>query len=184
MRLVSRMTWWRPLGGLVVAAAALAKAEQPVQYAHGQEGRGAFGQVLVPESISEFSAAGPNGHFRCEPAKGQALLPVGEYRLESWTIKRRDDRGVSWTLSGDGFSEMGNFAVATNKPTVLEIGEPIIGALQATDLTNAVGFSLQLRGRLKETISFQAANQQVHGPPLMLRSLDGSFRATNTFEFG
>lgn len=238
MKLVTRMTWWMPLAGLVGAAAALGQAEQALQYQHGREGRVArgfeltgcnllavngqrseprcfgpllgaydqlfrlgaardgaslklqeaedvaFGQVRVPESISEFSGVGPSGHFQRKPAKGLALLPVGEYRLEGWTIKRQDDKGVNWTVSGDGFSEMGNFTVATNKPAVLEIGEPIIAALRATDLTNAVMFSLHFRGRLNESISFQAANQQLHGPPLLLRSLNGSFRATNTFEFG
>ncbi len=144
----------------------------------------AFGQVRVPETISEFTAAGLNGHFLRKPAKGQAMLPAGEYRLDGWTIERKDDKGASWTLSGDGFGEAASFTVATNKPALLEIGEPVLGTLGARDLTNEVAFSLQFRGRLDESITFQTPNQQIHGPRLLLTSLDGSFRATNTFEFG
>lgn len=69
-----------------------------------------FGQVRVPETISEFEAIGESGHFTRSPAKGEFTLPVGKYRVYRWTINRKDDKNVSWSLSADsGFNHPADF---------------------------------------------------------------------------
>src|SRR5450759_5596548 len=59
-----------------------------------------FGQVRVPENISEFAAFGENGHFVRKPANGEFTLPSGDYRIFRWMINRKDEKGAPWTLSG------------------------------------------------------------------------------------
>ena len=152
-----------------------------------------LGQVRVPEGISEFVAFGENGHFTRKPAKGEFTLPVGEYRIQSWKIDRKDARGATWALSGYGFNESAQFGVAAGKPASLEIGEPMRAALQiekplgGLDMrvpTNQLGFNLRFEGRYGESLQIMKGDQRPPGPRLTLTSLDGTYRYTNTFEFG
>ena len=152
-----------------------------------------LGQVRVPEAISEFVAFGENGHFTRKPVKGEFTLPVGEYRIQSWKIDRKDARGAAWVLSAYGFNDSAQFGVAVGKPASLEIGEPMRAALQiekpmaGPDMrvpTNQLGFNLRFEGRYGESLQIMKGDQRPPGPRLTLTSLDGTYRHTNTFEFG
>jgi hypothetical protein len=144
-----------------------------------------FGQVRVPENISEFAAFGENGHFVRKPANGEFTLPSGDYRIFRWMINRKDEKGAAWTLSGYNFPKTNGFAVAADKPVVLEIGEPVQAVLKAVENTNRqVAFNLQFVGRQKESIEMLRDGQRPRGPKLMLAGADGTLCSTNTFEFG
>lgn len=143
-----------------------------------------FGQVRVPETISEFAAVGPNGHFVRKPVKGELTLPVGQYRINGWEIDRKDDKGAAWTLSGSGFNETASFSVAADQPATLDIGEPMRGMLQTSEAGSEVAFSLRFQGRTGESIQMLRGGERPRGPRLTLASRDGSYRCTNYFEFG
>jgi hypothetical protein len=144
----------------------------------------AFGQVRVPETISEFVAFGPNGHFVRQPVKGEFKLPAGRYQVHEWDISRKDSKGASWRIEGRDFPDSTKFDVSAAKPAALDIGEPVRAVMTHSDSTNQVGFDLSFKGKLNETISIQKGNQNPPGPRLTLATLDGSYRVTNTFEFG
>ena len=145
----------------------------------------ALGAVRVPENISEFAAFGENGHFVRTPVKGGFTLPAGHYRIFNWTINRKDDKGVPWTLLGYNVPESAGFEVAADKTAVLEIGEPVQTVLKADENTNRlIAFSLRFEGRQKESIQMLRDGQRPRGPKLMLASADGTLCYTNTFEFG
>jgi hypothetical protein len=152
-----------------------------------------LGHVRVPETISEFVAFGENGHFVRKPVKGDFTLPVGKYRIQEWTIDRKDAKGAAWQLMGYNFNDSARFEVATGKPVSLEIGEPMRAVMEAQESrarpgakgsTKEVSFSLRLQGRYGETLQVMKGEQRPHGPQLTLTSLDGAYRSTNTFEFG
>ena len=152
-----------------------------------------FGQVRVPETISEFVAFGENGHFVRRPVKGGFTLPVGNYRIQTWTIDRKDDKGAAWQLMGYGFNNSGNFEAADGKPASLDVGEPMRAVMEAQepstrpgsrDAAKQVNFSLRFQGQQGETLQIMKGNQRPRGPRLTLTSLDGAYRYTNTFEFG
>ena len=152
-----------------------------------------LGEVRVPETISEFVAVGENGHFVRKPVKGGFTLPVGKYRIQEWTIDRKDDKGAAWQLMGYNFNDSARFEVAAAKPLSLEIGEPMRAVMEAqtpsarpgsTALAKQVAFSLRFQGRYGETLQIMKGNQRPSGPRLTLTSLDGTYRYTNTFEFG
>jgi hypothetical protein len=144
-----------------------------------------LGQVRVPEAISEFTAFGENGHFIRKPVHGELSLPTGNYRVQGWTINRKDDKGAAWTLSGYNFNEAANFEVSAGRPATLQIHEPVRAVMQATEATsNEITFSLRLQGQLGESIEMLRAGQRPAGPRLTLANADGSFRYTNSFEFG
>jgi hypothetical protein len=152
-----------------------------------------LGQVRVPETISDFVAFGENGHFARKPLKGEFTLPAGKYRIQQWTIGRKDDKGAAWQLMGYNFNESARFDVAVGKPASLEIGEPMRATMEAQEpstrpgvreSTKQVSFSLRYQGRYGETLQVMKGNERPRGPRLTLTSLDGSYRYTNTFEFG
>jgi hypothetical protein len=144
-----------------------------------------LGQVRVPETISEFTAYGTNGHFIRQPVKGEFTLPAGKYRVHGWSIERKDDKGARWELSGYSFGDAAGFEVAAAKPAAVEIGEPVRGVLQITERTNnPIAFSLRFQGRLGEQIQILKGGQRPSGPKLTVSTLDGSVRYTNTFEYG
>jgi hypothetical protein len=143
-----------------------------------------YGMVRVPEAISEFIAVGLNGHFVRKPAKGQLTLPVGTYRVQDWTIERKDEKGVAWTLSGSGFGQGAEFEVAAAEPTVLSVGEPIRAVLLATESKTQISFNLRLQGSLGETVEIMRGTERPRAPQLSIASANGSFRVNTNFEYG
>ena len=128
-----------------------------------------------------------------KPVKGGFTLPVGKYRIQQWTLDRKDDKGATWQLMGYNFNESARFEVAASKPVSLEVGEPMRAVMEAqepvarpgsVDPGKQVAFSLQFLGQYGETLQIMKGNERPRGPRLTLTSLDGTYRYTNTFEFG
>ena len=152
-----------------------------------------LGQVHVPEAITEFVAFGVNGHFVRTPVKGEFALPVGGYRIQQWKIDRKDAKGTAWELRGNNFNDSARFEVASTKPVSLEVGEPVRLVMQvqepparpgARESARQVNFNLRFQGRYGELLDITQGGQRPRGPRLTLTSLDGTYRYTNTFEFG
>jgi hypothetical protein len=117
--------------------------------------------------------------------KGEFTLPLGQYRVYGWDIERKDNKGARWTVSGYNFGEAADFEVAAEKQAVLEMGEPLRAVFQAFQQTNnQVAFRLRFRGRFDESIEIQREGQRPRGPLLTLVNPNGTFRFTNSFEFG
>ncbi len=144
----------------------------------------ALGTVRMPTNISEFIALGENGQFTRKPAKGEVTLPAGAYVVNQYIIKRKDERGASWQLMGSGFEASAGFNVAADKPVLLDIGEPVRAVMQSAESGSEVSFSVRFLGRMKEMINITKDNDRPRPPRLTLTSLDGSYRYTNSFEFG
>jgi hypothetical protein len=145
-----------------------------------------FGPVRVAETISEFAAFGENGHFVRKPLKGEFTLPTGSYQIYRWTINRKDEKGVPWTMSGENFPKEFKFLVAAEKPAALEIGEPVSAVLRINENSSnrVMSFNLDFVGRQKESIQLERNGENPRGPKLMLANADGTMCYTNTFEFG
>jgi hypothetical protein len=143
-----------------------------------------FGKVRIPAAIKSCTVFGANGQFSRKPDKGEPMLPVGTYQVQDWTLNRKDAKGADWQLTGYNFNEKGVFEVAVDKPASLQIGEPIRASLRAAQMTNEVAFNLEFRGPCGESVQIEKGSQRPAGPKLTLVSLDGTYRSTNTFEFG
>jgi hypothetical protein len=152
-----------------------------------------LGPVRVPETISEFVAYGDNGHFVRKPAKGAFTLPIGKYHIQTWEINRKDEKGAAWKLSAYNFNDSARFEVTAANPVSLEVGEPMRAVMEAQEPisrpgarapSNQLSFSLRFQGHYGETLEITKGNQRPRGPRLTLTSLDGTYRYTNTFEFG
>ena len=143
-----------------------------------------LGKVKVPETISELVAVGEPGHFVRQPTNGEFTLPAGKYRLQRWTIDRKDAKGAAWQLSGYSSGDGLEFNVAAAQPVSLDIGEPIYATFQASESKVGIAFSLGLQGRQGETVELMRGTQRPRAPQLILASQDATYRATNNFQYG
>jgi len=135
-----------------------------------------FGNIKLPEAITEFSAGGENGLFTREMENGIASLPVGKYRIDHWEIDRKDDKGKNWTMRGYGFSEKGDFEIEEQAETALEIGEPVTAGLEARLNGENYEFSKSVRGSLGEYVSLTSGGSDVRNLwKMKARSKDGTF---------
>jgi hypothetical protein len=138
-----------------------------------------FGNIKLPEAITEFSAGGENGLFTREVKEGVASLPVGKYRIDHWEIDRKDDKGKRWTMRGSSFGERGDFEIAEEAETTLEIGEPVTAGLQVSLNGTNYEFSKSVRGSLGEYISLTSGGRDVRDLwKMSAKNTDGSFAKT------
>jgi hypothetical protein len=143
-----------------------------------------FGNIRLPESITEFSAGGENGLFTLKPEKGTGSLPVGRYRVNYWAIERKDERGKKWKMQGEGFSNKGDFDITADKETELSIGEPIISTIEPQNRNGTRAFNHNLKGRLGERIELTSDGAQPRAPRLNIKNKDGTYDRTFSFEYG
>ena len=144
-----------------------------------------LGDVRLPESVTEFAAGGENGLFIRKPENGQCTLPVGKYRMEHWIIQRRDDKDAEWKLQGAYFADAGLFDVNEVQAAELSIGEPIICTLQVEQREPGnYYFRQQFRGKLDERIELTRNNARPQPPKVQIKSKDGKYDRTFTFEYG
>lgn len=143
-----------------------------------------LGKVSVPATVTEVTVVGENGQFARKPVKGEFSLPVGAYRVQAWLVNRRDERGAAWQLAGRGFNAAADFEVAADKPAALQVGEPVRAVMEPMESGSEISFSLRFQGGLSESVDITKDSQRPRPPRLTLTSLDGSYRFTNSFEFG
>lgn len=142
------------------------------------------GNIKLPGSITEFSAGGENGLFTIKPEKDAASLPAGKYYVNYWAVERKDDQGKRWKLKATGLSRREHFDINADEETELSIGEPIISTVNAQNRGGTYSFSHHLKGRLGENIELKLHGAQPRAPKLHIKSKDGKYDRTFSFEYG
>jgi hypothetical protein len=140
-----------------------------------------IGDFQVPETITEFSAGGENGLFKVKLENGTGSLPVGKYRINSWTIERKDEKGRKWEVNGRAYSPEGDFEITDEKETSLDIGEPLQGNVRVSvnSQTQNYEFSKDLRGRMGEYIAITRGGQRVSNLwKMRVKNKEGTFEKT------
>jgi hypothetical protein len=143
-----------------------------------------FGNIRLPESITEFSACGENGLFTLKPEKGAGSLPVGKYRINSWAVERKDEKGAQWKLQGSGISEKGVFDITADKETELSVGEPIVSTLETSVREGTHNFNYSMKGRDGERIELTRNGARPQAPKVHIKSKDGTYDRTFSFQYG
>jgi hypothetical protein len=144
-----------------------------------------YGNVRLPDSITELSAGGENGLFNIKPENGSGSLPVGKYRVNLWAIDRKDDKGRQWRIESKNYGSKGDFDIKENQDTErLSIGEPIVSKLTAQVSKGTYSFGQALEGKLKERITLTLNGSQPQAPKLHIKSEDGKYDRTYSFTYG
>ena len=142
-----------------------------------------FGTVEVPEGMERISAGGENGLLFPTVDQGEAKLPVGKYRLNHWEMRRTDDSGGVWEMTG-ALSSLA-FEVTDQGPAKLEIGEPVVGSVSVRKQNTAHNFSdPTLKGSHGERITLTRSGQTPPAPAVRIKNADGSYNKVFGFEYG
>jgi hypothetical protein len=144
----------------------------------------AFGAVRVAQGITSFNAGGANGLFICKPENGLARLPVGDYRVQQWSIVKTDDRGARWELQAIAGGDLATLVVVQDREKELPIGEPIYSQAEYRKTGSFYSFSQNLQGRHGERITLTRNGSQPPPPKLRIRSRGGAYDRALSFEYG
>ncbi|MBN1973522.1 MAG: hypothetical protein JW787_07770 [Sedimentisphaerales bacterium] len=142
-----------------------------------------FGKVHLNENVTEILVGGLNGQFNIKLEKGIGSLPVGKYQINNWVVKRDDEKGVKWELTGSR-SQNKTFDIKEAQETVLEAGEPIVSTVTASYREGSYSFSQQLRGKNGESVSLMRNGSRPQAPQLNIKNKDGTYDRTYTFSYG
>jgi hypothetical protein len=150
-----------------------------------EAGEVSYGTVRLAGDISTFIANGENGSFLRQPEKGLFKLPVGEYRVDSWTVAHEDDAGAKWETSGVmPPNRTFTFTVARDDEAKLSLGEPIRATLQVRKNDSVYLFAQRLEGRQGEQITLTRAGARASPPRVRIRSADGSYDRSFPMAYG
>jgi len=144
-----------------------------------------LGRVEFAAEIDSFMISRKKCFIRMQTGRGGVQLPVGEYRLGSWEVKKKDEDGVEWTLVASvNSAKKGLFTVALDKPVKLDMGEPVVVELIARKNRSGYSFSQNLLGRMGESISISRNGVRAGPPRLHIRNKAGTYDKTFNFEYG
>ncbi|MEN8127513.1 MAG: hypothetical protein ABFR90_06865 [Planctomycetota bacterium] len=144
----------------------------------------AYGEVEMPASITSFTAGGLNGMFTRSVKDGKVQLPAGQYRIFSWEIVRKDDKGAEWKVQGQWLPEGNEFEVAKDSAANLDIGEPFFSKLDARMRNKSHYFNQGLVGKHGERISLYKNNNRPSAPKVHIRNKTGEYDRTFALEYG
>jgi len=142
-----------------------------------------YGNVRLPESITQFFAYGENGLFILKPENGIASLPVGKYSVYLWAIERKDETGTNWKLESIG-GKKNTFDIAEGRESTLSIGEPIIATLDASEREGTHSFRHSMHGRAGERVELTRNGARPQAPKVHIKSADGAYDRTYSFQYG
>jgi len=142
-------------------------------------------RVSLPKAITGIAVVGKNGSFTRQAANGMIELPVGMYRVNTWLIERKDEKGDCWTLQGHSFSETVDFRVYTGRPTSVSLGEPIYSTLENVIVGQREHRfkGPSLKGRWGEVIDV-FKNEESMSLQLRIKGPESQYDRTFTFEYG
>ena len=145
----------------------------------------AMGKVEFPAKVDNFMVSRSKCFIRMVTGDGAGQLPVGEYKLGSWEVKKKDKEGVEWALTASVSSaDKGVFKIAEDKPIKLDVGEPIMAQLSANKVRSGYSFSQKLVGRMGESISMSRDSARANPPRLHIKNKAGTYDKTFNFEYG
>ena len=143
-----------------------------------------MGAVRMPKAITYFSAGGVNGLFCFDRVDGVVRMPVGEYRIKEWRIRRKDRTGVDWEAIARGYVSAKVFEVKEGQDTVLSIGEPIIGRIWKSKAGNVYKLWRSLVGRIGARVILRRDGRRPRAPHVVIENAEGTYKRRFSFEYG
>jgi len=136
-----------------------------------------LGTIKLPEGINEVAFTGGLGCLSYNLDGETIRIPEGNWLVNSWTIKRKDENGLLWTLTGDSTPSDNMFKVEKGQKHSLDIGEPVKMKLKKPwSLFGGYSFELSLIGSLGERVDIRCSDWRTFKPKLLVQNEDGSYK--------
>lgn len=138
----------------------------------------------VPAKVTDILVTGHKLNLVLTPKDGAVRVPVGKWRLHSWTAEVRDARGISWTANGICGASVVEFEAKGGAELVLEVGEPFEAVARAEGRGGTYVFTQVLRGKNGEEVTISHGRAPAPLPKLRVRNGDDTYDKTFQFEYG
>lgn len=143
------------------------------------------GTIILPETITQFEADGPDGLITIDIDQGVGQLPTGKYQTGSWRVERKDEQNNTWALTGRQFSSGEPFEITEGGQVNVNVGEPIIAVVHGSRIgPKYYTFSQSLQSRLDESITLTRNGSRPGAPKLRIKNKDGTYDRTFAFRYG
>ena len=148
------------------------------------QGNLSCGTVETPNGVTIVVINDSGEKIMIEASETAVQLPVGRYRIDNWTIERRNKDGSIWKVTGNNFGKKGVLDVIEGQEVKLSIGEPIVSSLTVSKSDSTYYLSHHLRGQLSETVDITKNGSRPDAPKLQITNAENSLQETLTFEYG
>ncbi len=143
-----------------------------------------LGTINTPDAVTIIVINNSGEQITIQVSETGAQLQVGRYRIDNWTMERRDKDGSIWKLTGKYFGEKGVFDVIEGQEVKLPAGEPVFSFLTVSKANSMYRFSHRLTGQLSETVEITKNGSRPDAPKLQIANAENSYQETLTFEYG
>jgi len=139
--------------------------------------------VSLPKGMAELVVYGETGTYYLRAEKGALWLPAGRHRVESWTMRRKDEAAGEWQLTGRLTHDTAPLVLKPDKkPKLLDVGEPVVGFLSVIGKEGHHTVSGGIRGRrgerlylVQSPLAAQVPGSATVKPRIRIRSSDGEY---------
>lgn len=142
------------------------------------------GTVNIPEGVTLIIVNKSGKQTTIQPPETSVQLPAGKYRIENWTMERKDEEGNNWKLTGKYFGKNGIFHVIEGREIKLSIGEPVIPSLSVKESDSRYSLDHYLRGQRSEIVEITKNGSRPDAPELHITNTNGSYQENLTFAYG
>jgi len=151
-----------------------------------EQGKGnlPLGTINTPDGVTIIVINNSGEQITIQVSETTAQLPVGRYRIDNWTMERRDKDGSIWKLTGKYFGKKGVFDVIEGQEVKLPAGEPVFSFLTVSKANSMYRFSHRLTGQLSETVEITKNGSRPDPPKLQIANAENSYQETLTFKYG
>jgi hypothetical protein len=143
------------------------------------------GAIQVNEGVSTLSVFGEQGHFFRQLKNGAADIPAGEYKPDKYVVSRTDDNGRRWEVREYGAARENPFTVEEGKKTKLDIGEPFVCKLNASQGGKGEHLiAYALRSRNRDNLLLRCNGSRPPAPRVRITNADKSYDRNFRMEYG
>jgi hypothetical protein len=141
------------------------------------------GILVLPEQLS-VNLLSPNGESSTlNGMDGPAQLPFGQYRVQSWTVERKDEKGSIWKLNGSGVPYR-SFEIGKEPYRLESEPEPIAASLNVRCSGESYSFSIDLTAPAGQRVRLLQDEKRAKAPTLEITNADKSFNVTLNSSYG
>ncbi len=147
----------------------------------------AFGTLDAGSADVEAVFLSENGFHLLSEGEGKWRLPVGKYTPLQVTLKKTDDSGSTWKLSGQfDPTELPCLEIGPGETQTLEVGPPLSAQTDVSPMGESVSIRFSLVGRGKETYAPGAMKdgQRNPAPKFEIADESGKVVLSDAFQYG
>lgn len=151
--------------------------------------KGKTGKIAIPSKGASFIALRKMKDpkrwdmLEARAKNGEFILPVGKYRLLSYSARIKDKNNVNWSISSNKSTDILVKSGLVQKISLAE--PPFVVSTKAEQMnSNQINIDLSIIGRGGDECSIQCSDSHVKPPRFQILSKSGQVLQEGSFQYG